>query len=195
VVVHRDVSAVEQRVLPEDLVELVADLIGSFGLDTWVYRGPDWYVPDPDGSHVARASAKERFEPNVTANLDGLTRDVTKLAGVSDDLDAVARAPPRRTTGSAIMSPPPGLSLVISTSPIRTPARVWWPGTCPRYGIPPEAIATIGDRPGDALMFALRLSIAMGNARPRGPARGPVGHGFQADEGLATAVERFILPQ
>jgi len=35
----------------------VAELNGSFGLDTWVYRGADWYVPDPQGSHVARATA------------------------------------------------------------------------------------------------------------------------------------------
>ena len=39
--VNRDMSAAEQRVLPEDLVVPVADLIGSFGLDTWVHRGPD----------------------------------------------------------------------------------------------------------------------------------------------------------
>ena len=39
--VNRDMSVVEQRVLPEDLLVPVADLIGSFGLDTWVYRGPD----------------------------------------------------------------------------------------------------------------------------------------------------------
>ena len=42
--VNRDMSVVEQRVLPEELVVPVADLIGSFGLDTWVYRGADWYV-------------------------------------------------------------------------------------------------------------------------------------------------------
>ncbi len=55
--VNRDMSVVEQRVLPEELVVPVADLIRSFGLDTWVYRGPDWYVPDPHGSHVARESS------------------------------------------------------------------------------------------------------------------------------------------
>ena len=39
--VDRDMSVIEQRVLPEELVRPVADLIGSFGLDVWVYRGPD----------------------------------------------------------------------------------------------------------------------------------------------------------
>jgi len=57
VLVNRDLSVIEQRVVPEELVVPVAELNGSFGLDTWVYRGADWYVPDPQGSHVARATA------------------------------------------------------------------------------------------------------------------------------------------
>src|SRR5580704_1570153 len=90
--VNRDMSVIEQRVLPEELVRPVADLNKSFGLDTWVYRGADWYVPDPKGSHVAREAATVRFEPKVMTSLDGLTSDVAKLVGVSDDLDAMARA-------------------------------------------------------------------------------------------------------
>ena len=57
VLVNRDLSVIEQRVVPEELVVPVAALNGSFGLDTWVYRGADWYVPDPQGSHVARETA------------------------------------------------------------------------------------------------------------------------------------------
>jgi hypothetical protein len=106
--VNRDMSVIEQRVVPEELVTPVADLIGSFRLDTWVYRGPDWYVPDPQGSHVARESRTVQFEPKVMTSLGGLTSDVAKLVGVSDDLDAVAR--------------------YLSA----------------KYGIPPQAIATIG---------------------------------------------------
>ena len=90
--VNRDMSVIEQRVIPEELVVPVAKLNGSFDLDTWVYRGSDWYVPDPHGAHVARESAAVRFEPKVMTSLDGLTTDVAKLVGVSDDLDAVARA-------------------------------------------------------------------------------------------------------
>ena len=52
--VNRDMSVIEQRVLPEELVRPVSELFGSFGLDTWVYQGADWYVPDPKGAHVAK---------------------------------------------------------------------------------------------------------------------------------------------
>ena len=53
IMVNRDMSVIEQRVIPEDLVVPVAELNTSFGLDTWVYRGADWYIPDPKGAHVA----------------------------------------------------------------------------------------------------------------------------------------------
>ncbi len=91
-IVNRDMSVIEQRVLPEDLVQPVSDLFGSFELDTWVYQGADWYVPDPKGAHVAKESATVRFDPKVMTSLDGLTSNVAKLVGVSDDQDAVARA-------------------------------------------------------------------------------------------------------
>ena len=92
ILVNRDMSVIEQRVLPEDLVKPVSELFGSFGLDTWVYRGADWYILDPKGPHVARETATVRFEPTVVDSYEGLTTDVAKLVGVSDDLDAVARA-------------------------------------------------------------------------------------------------------
>jgi hypothetical protein len=49
-------------------------------------------VPDPNGSHADREASTVRFEPKVMARLGGLTSDVAKLVGVSDDLVARAAA-------------------------------------------------------------------------------------------------------
>jgi Cof subfamily protein (haloacid dehalogenase superfamily) len=195
--VNRDMSVVEQRVLPEELVRPVADLIGSFGLDVWVYRGADWYVPDPKGAHVARESATVRFEPKVMTSLDGLTSDVAKLVGVSDDLDAVARASAAAHDRfgdhvSAARSQPYYLDVTHPDANKGAVARY----LSAKYAIPPEAIATIGDMPNDVLMFAHSgLSIAMGNASldvQRSARRITTSN---ADEGFANAVEQFILPR
>ena len=51
--VNPAMSVVQQRVLPAELVAPVASLTGSFGVMNWIYRGPDWYVPDLDGSRPA----------------------------------------------------------------------------------------------------------------------------------------------
>jgi Cof subfamily protein (haloacid dehalogenase superfamily) len=194
--VSKDMSVIEQRVLPEELVRPVADLIGSFGLDVWVYQGAEWYVPDPNGSHVARESATVQFAPKVMTSLDGLTSDVAKLVGVSDDLDAVARA----TTAAhdrfgdhvtAAQSQPYYLDVTHPDANKGAVARY----LSSKYSIPPQALATIGDMPNDVLMFAHSgLSIAMGNAQADVKRAARRVTSSNTEEGFASAVERFILP-
>jgi Cof subfamily protein (haloacid dehalogenase superfamily) len=193
--VSRDMSVIEQRVLPEQLVRPVAELIGSFGLDVWVYRGADWYVPDPRGSHVARESATVRFAPKVMASLDGLTSDVAKLVGVSDDLDAVARATSAAHDRfgdhvTAARSQPYYLDVTHPDANKGAVARY----LSAKYSIPSQAIATIGDMPNDVLMFAHSgLSIAMGNASPDVQRAARRVTSSNSEEGFASAVERFIF--
>ena len=194
--VNRDMSVVEQRVLPEELVVPVADLIGSFGLDTWVYRGADWFIPDPKGAHVARETATVRFEPKVMDGLDGLTTDVAKLVGVSDDLDAVARAAQAAHDKfgdhvAAARSQPYYLDVTHPDANKGAVAKY----LSRRFSIPTDSIATIGDMPNDVLMFAHSgLSIAMGNASLEVQRAARRVTTSNADEGFANAVERFILP-
>jgi Cof subfamily protein (haloacid dehalogenase superfamily) len=193
--VDRDMSVIEQRVLPEEIVRPIADLIGSFGLDVWVYRGADWFVPDPNGSHVARESATVRFGPKVMTGLDGLTSDVAKLVGVSDDLDAVARASSAAHDRfgdhvSAARSQPYYLDVTHPDANKGAVARY----LSAKYAIPPDAIATIGDMPNDVLMFAHSgLSIAMGNASLEVQRSARRVTTANTDEGFANAVDRFIL--
>ena len=195
--VNADMSVVEQRVVPEELVVPVTDLVGSFRLDTWVYRGPDWYVPDPQGSHVARESRTVRFEPKVMTSLDGLTSDVAKLVGVSDDLDAVARAASAAHDRfgdhvAAARSQPYYLDVTHPEANKGAVARY----LSAKYQIPPQAIATIGDMPNDVLMFAHSgLSIAMGNASPEVQRAARRITASNEKEGFASAVDRFILPR
>ena len=194
--VRTDMSVIEQRVLPEELVRPVAELIGSFGLDVWVYQGAEWYVPDPNGSHVARESATVRFAPKVMTSLDGLTSDVAKLVGVSDDLDAVARATSaaRDRFGdhvSAAQSQPYYLDVTHPDANKGAVARY----LSDKYSIPPQAIATIGDMPNDVLMFAhSALSIAMGQSDAAVQRAARRVTSSNSEEGFAKAVERFILP-
>ena len=195
--VNRDMSVIEQRVLPEELVTPLADLMGSFRLDTWVYRGPDWYVPDPQGSHVARESRTVRFEPKVMTSLDGLTSDVVKLVGVSDDLDAVARAASAAHDRfgdqvTAARSQPYYLDVTHPQANKGAVARY----LSAKYGIAPQAIATIGDMPNDVLMFAHSgLSIAMGNASLEVQRAARRITASNEEEGFASAVDKFILPR
>ncbi|HEY2312913.1 MAG TPA: Cof-type HAD-IIB family hydrolase [Streptosporangiaceae bacterium] len=194
--VDRDMSVIEQRVLPEGLVVPVADMMASFKLDVWLYSGADWYVPKADGPHVAREAWTVKFEPKVmTDGLTGLTSSVAKLVGVSDDTDAVEKATSAvhdkfgdHVTAAA--SQPYYLDVTHPQANKGAVAQY----LAAKYKIDPQEIATIGDMPNDVLMFAHSgLSIAMGNASPEVKRAARRVTTSNDDEGFANAVYRFIL--
>jgi Cof subfamily protein (haloacid dehalogenase superfamily) len=194
--VDRDMNVIEQRVLPEDLVQPVADLMGSFSLDVWLYSGADWYVPKADGPHVAREAWTVKFEPKIMkGGLKGLTGSVAKLVGVSDDHDAVAKAAEAAHDKfgdhvTAAASQPYYLDV---THPLANKGAVA-KYLADKYSLQPEDIATIGDMPNDVLMFAHSgLSIAMGNASAEVKRCARRVTTSNEDEGFANAVDRFIL--
>ncbi len=194
--VGRDMSVLEQRVLPEDLVVPVSDAMQSFSLDVWLYSGADWYVPTADGPHVAREAWTVKFQPKIMADgVKGLTGSVAKLVGVSDDTDAVTKA----TTAvhdkfgdhvTAAASQPYYLDVTHPQANKGAVAKY----LAAKYHLEPEDIATIGDMPNDVLMFAHSgLSIAMGNASPEVKRCARRVTTSNEDEGFANAVDKFIL--
>jgi Cof subfamily protein (haloacid dehalogenase superfamily) len=195
--VHPDMSVIESKTIPPDLVEPIIGLIDSFGLDAWVYRGADWFVLDPKGAHVDREQWTVKFPPTVTDSFSGLTDGVAKIVGVSDDLDAVAKAEAeaRDSFGdhvSAARSQPYYLDV---THPEANKGGVV-AYLSKHDDIPPAQIATIGDMPNDVLMFSPSgLSIAMGNASPEVQRAARRVTTSNEDEGFANAVERFVPPQ
>jgi Cof subfamily protein (haloacid dehalogenase superfamily) len=194
--VDRDMKVIEQRVLPEDIVDPAAQLIDSFGLDVWVYRGADWYVPKPDGPHVAREAWTVKFEPKVmTDGLTALTTDVAKLVGVSDDTAAVdkATAAVHDKFGDHVTAATSQPYYLDVTHPKANKGEVA-KYLSVRYQISPDEIATIGDMPNDVLMFAHSgLSIAMGQSSPEVKRAARRVTTSNSDEGFANAVDRFIL--
>jgi Cof subfamily protein (haloacid dehalogenase superfamily) len=197
VIVDRHLTVIEQRVLPERIVVPVADLMHSYKLDVWVYRGADWYVPTADGPHVARESKTVKFEPKIMsdAGVRMLTTDVAKMVGVSDDTDAVARATEAVHDAfgdhlTAAASQPYYLDV---THPMANKGAVVR-YLRDMYKIDEADIATIGDQANDVLMFAHSgLSIAMGNATPEVKRAARRVTTSNEDEGFANAVRRFIL--
>ena len=194
--VDRDMNVIDQRVLPEDLVVPVADMMGSFNLDVWLYRGADWYVPQADGPHVSREAWTVKFEPKVMKDgLHGLTDNVAKLVGVSDDADAVTKATSavHDKFGDHVTAAASQPYYLDVTHPLANKGEVA-KYLAAKYQIDPQDIATIGDMPNDVLMFAHSgLSIAMGNASAEVKRSARRVTTSNEDEGFANAVDKFIL--
>ena len=194
--VDRNLTVIEQRVLPEDLVVPVTQLMESFSLDVWLYSGADWYVPTADGPHVAREAWTVKFEPKIMKDgVNGLTGSVAKLVGVSDDHDAVAKAAiaAHDKFGDHVTAAASQPYYLDVTHPLANKGEVA-KYLAAAYKIKPGEIATIGDMPNDVLMFAHSgLSIAMGNASGEVKRAARRVTTSNEDEGFANAVERFIL--
>jgi hypothetical protein len=196
ILVDRDMKTIEQKAIPQDLVGQVVDLMKSFVLDVWLYRGADWFVTNPKGPHVDREAWTVKFDPRVVDNYDNLSDHVAKLVGVSDDHDAIQRASEaaHKQFGdhvTAAASQPYYLDVTHPDANKGFVAR--W--LAEQYGLEQSEIATIGDMPNDVLMFAQSgLSIAMGNADPQVKRAARYVTDSNEDEGFAKAVERFVLP-
>ena len=196
VIVHPDMSVIEQRVLPASVTPAVIDLLYAHGVDVWVYRGADWFVRDPKGPHVARETWTVRFEPTPVDGFAAVSDSAAKVVGVSDDHDAVqqAAAAARERFGDHVSASRSQPYYADVTHPEANKGGVvrYLSQT---YQIPTEQIATIGDMPNDVLMFAHSgLSIAMGNASAEVQRAARRVTTSNEDEGFANAVERFVLP-
>jgi Cof subfamily protein (haloacid dehalogenase superfamily) len=194
--VNPDMTILEQHVLAADAAKLAMDVILRNTMDVWVYSGNDWFIRNADAPHVAREQWTVKFPPTVVANFDGLLGSVTKIVGISDDYDLVARCEKDAqealgANASAARSQPYYLDV---THPDANKGTVVTT-LSKRLSIPANEIATIGDMPNDLLMFRKSgLSIAMGNAGPQVQQQANRVTDSYEDEGFAKAIERFVLP-
>jgi Cof subfamily protein (haloacid dehalogenase superfamily) len=194
-IVEPDMTVVEERSIPAELVQPIIELLDSSGLDVWVYRGAEWLVRDVNAPHVDREQRTVQFPPTVVESYDGVAESVAKIVGVSDDYDLVASVERAAHDSfgdhvSAARSQPYYLDV---THPNANKGDVVKFLTA-KYGIPPEEIATIGDMPNDVLMFAHSgLSIAMGQSDREVQRAARRVTTSNDEEGFANAVERFIL--
>jgi Cof subfamily protein (haloacid dehalogenase superfamily) len=194
-VVKPDLTIIEQKTVPTDVAARSVELLRAHGLDVWVYRGNDWLVGRADGPHVAHEAWTVKFSPKVVTDVAEKLDLVSKIVGVSDDLDKVQRceADAKATFGqraTANRSQP--YYLDVTNKDANKGAVVEFLSR--HLGVPAAEIATIGDQPTDVPMFQRSgFSIAMGNASDQVKGQASVVTDSYNDEGFAKAMERFIL--
>jgi Cof subfamily protein (haloacid dehalogenase superfamily) len=193
--VRPDLSPIDERLIPRDVIQSVIDILRNGSLDVWVYTDQDWRVHSRHGPHVDREEWTVKFAPTVVPTFDDVLDRVVKIVGVTDDSEAMARCVDevRRTCGqrvSAALSQPYYLDV---THPLANKGHVVT-ALSTLLGIPTTQIATIGDMPNDVLMFAHSgVSIAMGNASPDVQRTARFVTKTNTEEGFAFAMERFVL--
>lgn len=210
--VRPDLSVLEQRVLQTEIVEPVMEMMKAHNLDVWIYRGTDWFVRQRHGPHVDREEWTVKFPPTVVPDFTGLTNDVAKIVGVSDDLKAV------QTCEQAVRERFAGDVHCRESNPERElPPQVSAARSQPYYldvthpeankgavvlslsrmlGIPTNQIATIGDMPNDIAMFLKSgISIAMGQSSEEVKKAATYVTTSSEEEGFANAIKQYVLSE
>jgi len=208
--VRPDLSVLEQRVLQADVIEPAMETMKAHGLDTWIYRGTDWFVRAPHAAHVDREEWTVKFPPTIVPSFNGLTSDVAKLVGVSDDLEAVRtcegavrkrfaeevhtkQSNPQRETRSLVSAARSQPYYLDVTHPDANKGFVVL-RLSEMLDIPTDQIATIGDMPNDISMFDKSgISIAMGQSSDEVKKAATYTTTSSEEEGFANAVERYVL--
>jgi Cof subfamily protein (haloacid dehalogenase superfamily) len=208
--VRGDLSVIEQRVLQGDIIEPAIEIMKAHKLDTWIYRGTDWFVHERHGPHVDREEWTVKFPPTVVSDFNGLTSGVAKLVGVSDDLEAVrdcetavrerfagavvcGKSNPQRESYSLVSAARSQPYYLDVTHPDANKGFVVL-ALSKMLGIRVDQIATIGDMPNDISMFKQSgLSIAMGQSTDEVKNAATHTTTSSEDEGFANAVDRYLL--
>jgi Cof subfamily protein (haloacid dehalogenase superfamily) len=191
----QDGKVLQSKILARDAAQTTIEIIRKNGLVAWLYTPDDWYIPDPQGPHVARETWTVKFDPKVASDFTPYLDQAVKIVGVSDDLAAVqaCEAEAQKTLAhqaSAARSQPYYLDV---THPDANKAGVV-EYLAKLYQLDTHQIATIGDMPNDVLMFEKSgLSIAMGQASDEVKRQATKVTASSEDEGFAKAVEDFIL--
>lgn len=188
-------TVVDQKLLPAGVPENVIEAIENHGLDVWLYTDTGWFVRDPKAPHVAREQWTVKFPPTIVDTFAGLLGRVTKIVGVGDDYERVAKCEKDvQQAGGAHISAARSQPYYLDVTHPQANKGAVVHAMSKLLNIPTAEIATIGDMPNDVLMFKESgVSIAMGNASREVQASATYISSSNEEEGFARAMEEFVL--
>jgi Cof subfamily protein (haloacid dehalogenase superfamily) len=195
VIASPNLSVIASHVIAADVARYAVEAIEASGADAWVFSGEDWFVRDRDGPRVAFERKTVGFGPVMATDFAPEIGTAAKIVAVSDDFDRLTRLQ------DEVRAPLAGRANISRSQ------RYYLDFTHPLANkghalvelvrlmdVRPAATAAIGDGENDVTMFkAAGLSIAMGNAEPVVRDAADLVTDSNDDDGVATAIERFIL--
>jgi Cof subfamily protein (haloacid dehalogenase superfamily) len=190
-----DLEVIERHLVPEPAARRALDVLAAFGADVWIFTTDSWLVRDPGGAYVPRERRTIQADPTVVADFDRCLADASKIVGSSADFAILAKceAAMREALGgevSVVRSQPYYLDITAPDLDKGT----FVDALSKRLGVPPAAIAVLGDMENDVAMFRKAgLSIAMGNASPQVQRQANYVTAANSEDGFAQAVERYVL--
>lgn len=196
VVVDAELLVLRTHTIHASRVQSLLAILRDCGLQIWLYQGLDWFVTDATAPHVVREAHACGFSPTVRTSLEGLTANVVKIVGVSDDPDVIEAA--RRAVTAEhrdVVSATSSQTYYLDITDRHANKGTVVDFLATHFSLERHEIATIGDMANDLLMFAKSgVSIAMGNGSRQVQTAADHVTLTNDDDGFAHAVTTLILP-
>ena len=162
----------------------------------WLFADGHWYARTADGEYVPRERKAANVEPVLRDDFADLTGRVDKIVGVSDDHDLLAALDARvaqelGTQATVARSQPYYLDVTAPSGNKGSGVTA----LAAAYGVPPDAVAVLGDQNNDLAMFRVAgFSVAMGQAPYGVRAAADAVAASNEEDGVADAIDRILLP-
>jgi Cof subfamily protein (haloacid dehalogenase superfamily) len=196
-IVRADLSPVEQHFVPEAAATTAIGMMRDHGADIWVFDDRNWFVTDPDGHYVSHEERTVAFPPTVVRDFRGHLGRIGKIVGSSEDFAMLERCEAevaKRLGDAASVHRSQSYYLDISDPVANKGYAV--KAFAREFGVPVGEVAVLGDMANDLSMFAVAgLAIAMGNATPAVKAEAHLVTLPNTENGVAHAIDHFILPR
>ncbi|WP_299696514.1 HAD family hydrolase [Hydrocarboniphaga sp.] len=196
-IVNPDGSLAQASRLTLAAATIALDMLLGNQLETWVYADNEWFVLDADGEYVPRERRTIASEPVLVKSFEpyldridkivAASSDHPRLAQIEKDLAAAVEGQARAVRSQAYY---------IDVTDLKATKGYAVAALAQRIGVPLERVAVIGDADNDLPMFERAgLAIAMGQATDAVKARAAFVTDSNVDDGVASAIQRYILPR
>ena len=196
-IINPDGTLLKAHRIAPDAARTTLALFAAEGLSAWVFADDQWFLLDPDGDYVEHERTTLGYEFVQVEHFEPYIDRIDKIVAASKDFDLLKRLEAKLNPlieGAALAARSQTYYLDVTAldankgTALQTLAEV--------LGVSLAHTAAIGDAGNDVAMFKRAgVSIAMGQAESDVQQHATHVTGSNSEDGLATAVERYILPR
>jgi Cof subfamily protein (haloacid dehalogenase superfamily) len=193
-IVDNKLKPIEQHLIAPAVAQRSLDVLNEFGVDIWLFSNERWYTRNPDGEYVPHEKRAIKADPTIVADFTPYLDEACKIVGASSDPALLQRceAAMKEAVGreaTAVRSQ----TYYLDVTPPGHDKGTFVDAMIRLTGIPPAAVATIGDMENDLPMFARSgVSFAMGNAADGIKQRATHVTDSNERDGFAAAIETML---
>jgi len=195
--VNPDGSYLRSHPIDRRAVDACLALFSEHPVAIWVFADDQWLLLNTDGHYVGKERHALGYEPVIVTRFDDYLDRVDKMVASSTDFDLLIRleqqlAPQLEGQALAVRSQDYYLDITALQADKGTALAF----LADHVGVPLAQTAALGDGANDVAMFhRAGLAIAMGQARPAVREQADVVVASNSEEGVAQAIDEWLLPR